>query len=390
MTGKPVGRRDGRGLTRVPALPPKPSALSLRFLVDDLSGATITGSRLNNVLAALAERRPIHPDHKAFLRDQGAHALVDLIDGAISEVDYAERTQVERKTRQETVRQRKEEADTARHREAALASERAAALQARLKQEAEQRQAARIRYESSPEFIAKQKTREQLQKYGVTEYIEGEDFKRLLSILRKLDSGSRLQKEDVVWIKSRTRRYPLDGVLLAHHRREADVRMAEFKRGGDPWQAINASGHLRKCNASKEAVDLLVSIPAQRLKHDKLKSAMLTTQGGAMRDMERFAETLQAGEAAHKLLPRDFRPCTLLGAVHMQQGNYASGHDWYRKAEERGAPPAGIESEIHMLLRGMDEEKRRAAEAELRRLDPVRYAWIGKSSRRSGRPASHE
>ena len=349
----------------------------------------IVGSRLNNILTALAGKRPIDPSHKAFLRNQGAYALVDLIDGTISETDYAARTLDERKTRQEVARQRNEEATAVRHREAALAAEREAALQARLKLEAEQREAARIRYESSSEFIAKQKTRALLQKHGVAEYIEGEDFRPLLSILRKLDTGSRLEREDVVWLKGRSRRYSLAGVLTAHHRLEADVCSAEFERGGDPWQAINASGHLRKCNAPKEAIDLLARISAQRLKHGKLKSAMLTTHGGALRDMECFFEAQQAGEAAHKLLPQDYRPCTLLGAVHIQQGNYALGHDWYCKAEERGAPPAGTDSEIRLLLRGMPEQARRAAEAELLRLDSDRYGWIASSWQRRGRSTSN-
>ncbi|NZA01373.1 hypothetical protein H0I39_05615 [Ottowia beijingensis] len=239
----------------------------------------VIGSRLNNILTALAGKQTVHPSHKAFLRSQGAHALVDLIDGAISEADYAARAQLERKTRQEVARQREEEAAAARRLEAALTAERDAALQARLKEEAEQQRAARIRYESSPEFIAKQKTRELLHKYGVDEFVAAGDFKRLMPILHELDAGRRLSKEDVVWLKVHANRYRLAGVLAAHHRREADGFLAEFRRGGDPWQAISASGHLRKCDASQEAIDLLATIPAQRLKQDKLKSAMLTTQG---------------------------------------------------------------------------------------------------------------
>lgn len=382
-------RRDERRLIRTPAVP-QPSALSVRFLADDLSGAMVIGSRLNNILTALAGKQTVHPSHKVFLRNQGAHALVDLIDGAISEADYAARAQLERKARQEVARQREEEAAAARRLEAALTAERDAALQARLKEEAEQQRAARIRYESSPEFIAKQKTRELLHKYGVDEFVAAGDFKRLMPILHELDAGRRLSKEDVVWLKVHANRYRLAGVLAAHHRREADGFLAEFRRGGDPWHAISASGHLRKCDASQEAIDLLATIPAQRLKQDKLKSAMLTTQGGAMRDLERFSDAQQAGETAHELLPQDYRPCTLLGAVHIQQGQYGLGHDWYCKAEERGAPAAGNDSEIRSLLRGMPEEKRRAAETELLRIDPVRYGWITKHPRSPRRKAPHE
>ena len=90
--------------------------------------------------------------------------------------------------------------------------------------------------------------------------------------------------------------------------------MADFA-----WQAINASAHLRKCGAAGEALDLLASVPVQRLASPKPHSALLTTRGGALRDLQRRPEALQAGEAAHALLDRDYRPCTLLGALHMQQ-----------------------------------------------------------------------
>lgn len=344
-----------------------------------MSGAVVVGSRLNNILAAVAQKQPVHLGHRAFLRDQGAHALADLIDGVISEADYAARAQIERQGRHEAARQREDEAAAARRRQADLDAERDAALQARLHEEAQRKQAARIRYESSPAFLARQKNRQLLQRYGVDAYIDAGDFKHLLPILRQLDCGGRLQQKAVEWLKGRAYRYGFAGVLAAHHRREADVCLAEFVQGGDPWQAINASGHLRKCDAATEAIDLLATVPAPRLTSDKLKSAMLTTQGGALRDLGRLPEAQQAGQAAHELLAQDYRPCTLLGAVHIQQGNYALGHDWYRKAEARGAPPAGINSEIRSLLRGMPEEKRLAATAELLRADPVRYQSLSMS-----------
>lgn len=417
--------RPGSASTSLP--PSKPSDLSIRFLVDDISGAGLVGSRLNNVLSMIADKRPIHPLHKKFLRDRGAHALADLIDGAISDTAYAACARADRDKRVEAARLRAIEVAEIERREAALAAERLALLraeaektqarlraeaeerlaariryenspefiarQARLRAEAEERSAARIRYENSPEFIAKQKAKEKskvlLHNYDVHEYVEPAHFKRLLAILYALDSGARLGKEDVVWLKAHAHHYDFAGVLSAHHRREADMCIAEFRRGGDPWQAVNASGHLRKCSASKEAVDLLTEIPAQRLKHNKLKSAMLTTRGGALRDLKYFPTAQEAGEAAHALLPRDYRPCTLLGAVHIQQGNYELGHDWYRKAEERGAPAAGNDQEIRSLLRAMSEEKRQTAVAELIRIDPDRYKslndWLRKQ-RRSSRP----
>ena len=383
MRGGLGWRHIGADTARTSA-PPQPSALSVRFGVDDLTGAAIVGSRLHNILTAWAAKQTVLAGHKAFLRQQGAAALADLIDGAITEADYAARAPHERAARQQAAQQHEQEAAAAQRHAAALAAERDAVLQARLHAEAEQRQAARIRCENSPEFIARQKTKALLGRYGVGEYIEPRDFRRLLSAVQRLDAGGRLMTEDVVWLKGRLHRYGLADVLAAHHRREAEVCIAEYRRGGDPWQAINASAHLRKCGAAGEALDLLASVPVQRLASPKPHSALLTTRGGALRDLQRRPEALQAGEAAHALLDRDYRPCTLLGALHMQQGDVALGHDWYRKAEERGAPPAGHDAEIRALLRGLPEDKRGDAIAELLRLDAARYAWLNKKPKKPG------
>lgn len=82
------------------------------------------------------------------------------------------------------------------------------------------------------------------------------------------------------------------------------------------------------------------------------------------------------GEKAHVLQPKDFRPCTLLGAVHIQQGNYELGHEWYRKAEARGASSGSIQAEIQALLKNMAGKEREAAINELLRIDPERYGRL--------------
>lgn len=47
-----------------------------------------------------------------------------------------------------------------------------------------------------------------------------------------------------------------------------------------------------------------------------------------MRDVGRLVEAKKLGLDAHTLTPTDFRPCTLIGAVSMELGDLAAGHDW--------------------------------------------------------------
>ncbi|WP_165494400.1 tetratricopeptide repeat protein [Azotobacter chroococcum] len=95
-------------------------------------------------------------------------------------------------------------------------------------------------------------------------------------------------------------------------------------------------------------------------------------------DLGRYIEALKIGEEAHALLPNNFRPCTLLGAIHMEMGEVSIAHEWYRKAEERGVTPDSIESELRSLPARMTAEKREEAIGELLRTDPVRYRWLQK------------
>ena len=71
-----LGRRHIGADTARTSAPPQPSALSVRFGVDDLTGAAIVGSRLHNILTAWAAKQTVLAGHKAFLRQQGDMAII--------------------------------------------------------------------------------------------------------------------------------------------------------------------------------------------------------------------------------------------------------------------------------------------------------------------------
>jgi hypothetical protein len=95
-----------------------------------------------------------------------------------------------------------------------------------------------------------------------------------------------------------------------------------------------------------------------------------------MRDLKRFNEALNFGDQAHALTPKDFRPCTLLGAVNFEMGNYDLGRDWYVKATERGASERTIDYDLRGIFLRADKAKREEIRAFLLREDPVRYKWV--------------
>jgi len=67
------------------------------------------------------------------------------------------------------------------------------------------------------------------------------------------------------------------------HMRESEFLIAEFKRTGDAWQAVNASKHGRKCGEPELSEKVLCGIDASRIRAAKMKSAHFTTRGGVKR-----------------------------------------------------------------------------------------------------------
>jgi hypothetical protein len=236
-------------------------------------------------------------------------------------------------------------------------------------------EAARIARESDPEHIAMMQTQILYKKYGVS-LIHQSKMPRMTNLLRQIDAGNRLPDEEFAWLSTEMKRHFTVQMRETYHRLEAEFHADQYRISQDPWNAINASGHYRKCNRSETALELLDSIAHDRLKHSKVKSAVLTTRGGVMRDLGRRSEAIQMGEKAHALMPRDYRPCTLLGAVHMEQHEFERGHEWYVKAQERGAPEQGIDSELRSIFQRMDLNGREAMKRFLLAEDSHRYGWL--------------
>jgi tetratricopeptide (TPR) repeat protein len=249
-----------------------------------------------------------------------------------------------------------------------------------VKAEQQRQQAERVRLarERDPKYIAKVKSQQLRARYGLDLFIEKHCFGRLMEILRRADAGSRFQPEDLVWLSTEGKAYFSEPLKHKFHAAEADFFISEYQRTRDPWMAVSASGHCRKSGRASEAHDLLASIPQASQKLPKLRSAICTTHGGALRDLGLWDDALALGEQAHGLTPRDYRPCTLLGAVHMETGNYEAGQSWYAKAVERGAEERSIDADLRGIIMRADMAKREEIKRFLLRDDPVRFAWVSR------------
>lgn len=341
------------------------------FCVSDIPGATIPATRLSKLLDSIYRRHPLTEMALEYLLKQNLTGLHQLATGQITYETYlvaAGAAQKDRKQTSETECQVKEAARLAREAE----------WERRYKLEYE---AARIARESDPKHIAKMKSQALRGKYGIVDYIDESLFPRMMAILKCMDSGDRLAENDVVWLKTAAEEYFTAELQKAFHLREAEFFAGEFRRTLDPWNAVNASGHYRKCDRPEAALELLDSASTCHLKDLKIKSAMCTTRGGVMRDMGKLNEARQLGEQGHEFKPQDFRPCTLLGAVHMELGNFGEAHDWYTKAEKRGATERTIDADLRSIFQRADPVKREAIKVFLLAQDPNRYRWVDNTPR---------
>lgn len=342
--------------------------IARHFCVSDIPGATIPSTRLSKVLDSMYHGRPLTVMSQDYLLEQKLTDLHQLATGQITYETYlvaASTAQQERKQAAEAERQVKEAERLAKEAE----------WERKYKLECEAAEAARIARESDPKYIAKKKSQALRDKYGMG-YIDQPLFPRLMAILKGADSGNRLAQDDVVWLKTEAEEYFTDELQEVYHLREAEFYAGEYRRTQDPWNAVNASGHYRKCSRPEAALELLDNASGCRLKDPKIKSAMNTTRGGVMRDMGQLDEARQLGETGHELKPQDFRPCTLLGAVHMELGNFGEAHDWYAKAEKRGASTRAIDADLRSIFQRADQVKREAIKTFLLEKDPNRYRWV--------------
>jgi hypothetical protein len=264
-----------------------------------------------------------------------------------------------------------------------------------------------IKMETDPVYAAayhaeqkrKQEERERLameQKYlhsfDIYYPVPEKDRPLLFPVLGKLSIGERLSDNEKIWLETEGKGYFNKGnkVYLTYHCIEAEHEQRLFDEDKNVWHAVNASSHFRKANMSREAEQLLSSIQQKVIPNKKLKSAFLTTFGGVKRDLGHFQAGIEMAEKAHVLLPKEFRPCTLLGALNFEIREYTTGSEWFEKAEELGAPKHNTDAEIKAIYHKADKEKKKELKNYLLSLDTKRYAWLNKSEKHNVKQAANK
>lgn len=211
-------------------------------------------------------------------------------------------------------------------------------------------------------------------KYAVSNYQDQLPNSPLYLILQKLEKDERIEPKDIGWLEENDLFY--GKIWTKYHIIEANFYQQEFKRTGNRWNLVNASSHLRKADRSKSALELTDNLPLNSIKDNKLKSALLTTRGGAFRDCDKLDDAEICALKAMKYQADSHHPYTLMGAICYQQGKYFEGDKWFNEAIKRGAKPLDMDSEIKSILKkAKDEKQRQELVNYLLKKDSNRYAW---------------
>lgn len=343
-----------------------------KYFVDDFQSATLPNTTLFNILETLEiKNKAISQRGLDFLKRKELFALRSYVNKKCSFTEYLSSAELEQKNRYLIFKEK-------------LFNEKLkqAKVQARLKEESAIRRKLALKkqraYDNDPKNIAKAKQLRLREKYNLSHFIEKHHFPRLMKIVQSLDKANRLPESEIIWLNVDGKEYFTDELKYRFHENEANFYATEFGNKKDPWLAVNASSHYRKCEQPQTAELMLGAIKVVPLKNIKLKSALYTTHGGVKRDLHKSKEAIELGKKAHKLMVKDFRPCTLLGAVNMEIGNHDIGQEWYEKAIENGFSEKSMDYELKSIFMRAKQADKEALRNHLLKVNPERYSWARK------------
>jgi len=349
------------------------------YCVDHIESSMIPHSMLHKIIQKLKTKQndSLTLPERAYLVRQNLNALYSLVEGKISFNQYKKESANDRAKYIERLEEERIRLEKVRELECIeLQKQQEKLLQERRAREQAERER-RKKLESDPKYIERQKEKNLIKKYDIYSYdILSKHRSKLVNILKLLDNNQRLPEQDAIWLNSEGREFFTDEVKIKFHRVEADFYINEYKTTKLHWHAINASSQLRKAKASKEAENFLENTEISLNKNKKLLSAYFTTLGGAKRDIRKVDTAIECGVKAHENNSQDYRPCTLLGAIYMENHEYTLGHDWYSKARDRGAPEKSINADLRSILLKLDKSKRLEMIASLLKKDPYLYGWL--------------
>ncbi|BAQ66613.1 M48 family metallopeptidase [Geminocystis sp. NIES-3709] len=215
--------------------------------------------------------------------------------------------------------------------------------------------------------------------YEIQSFTDNSPESQLYFILQKLAQNQRLDAVDIAYLQDKNLFYSDSKIYICFNTIEAEFYEADYQKTGNKWNLPNISSHWRKADEPKKALNATENINFDKIKENKLKSAILTTRGGAFRDLNQLDDAEKCARKAIEYQPNSHHPYTLMGAICFDRYDRYEGERWFREAEKRGASHESINAEIKKSLERMkNKEKRIQIAKDLLKKDAKLYGWANK------------
>jgi len=185
------------------------------------------------------------------------------------------------------------------------------------------------------------------------------DTPALKNILKKIENGEDISTGDYDWLKANG--HLTREIQLAYYRQVANNYYRDFQENGDIWNLIKACSNYRNARLPEIAIEVASKCP--KMTSGKAMAAIMTTKGGAYRDLRQL---LQARECANEaiLISSTYHPYTLLGAICFDEKEFEEGDYCFKKAIELGAKSSDIDAGSRKILKARFTQR------------PEEYDWL--------------
>lgn len=200
------------------------------------------------------------------------------------------------------------------------------------------------------------------EKYFVQNLKNFDPAQRLFVILLKLEEEDILTSEENEFLKSSNQFGPL-AIFFEN----------EFNKDqSNVWPLIQACSAWRNAKLPKHALEISSKVTTD---DRKAMAALLTTRGGAFRDLLDVEKAKKCGEIAIDLNPDSYYAHNLLGAIMIQTGDPEQAEEFFTTAIELGSTPRFIDQQIKQSIDLASKDEQAIVAAYLLKKDPERYKW---------------
>ena len=184
----------------------------------------------------------------------------------------------------------------------------------------------------------------------------------LYQLLLKIDSQENLENNEISWLKQKK----LYGTIAIYFQ-----GIYEFTN--NLWDLVQASRYWRDEGKPNRALEITNNITTS---DTKLKSAILTTRGAALKDIGHLNKAESLAQEAICLTPKSHYPYNLMGAICYQLMRPSEGDKYFSEAITLGAGEQLQDNMRRKALGQMSSKERKIVAEHLLSLDRVRFAWV--------------